>query len=64
MPKTKASQAQGPYADLALHTIGWKAIQDMAAQICEARLKTRITIHHEAKDCGQDAVFIIPSSRR
>jgi hypothetical protein len=53
-------QAQGPYANLALHTIGWKAFQDMAAQVCEVRLKTRVTIHHEATDGGQDAVFLIP----
>lgn len=63
-PKTNSHQAQGPYVDLALHTIGWKAFQDMAAQVCEERLKTRVTIHHEAKDGGQDAVFLIPSSRK
>jgi hypothetical protein len=63
-PKTNNHQAQGPYADLALHTIGWKAFQDMAIQVCEERLKTRVTIHHEAKDGGQDAVFLIPSSSR
>lgn len=62
-PKPKIHQAQGPFADLALHTIGWKAFQDMAAQICEERLKTRVTIHHEAKDGGQDAVFLIPGWR-
>lgn len=61
-PKTNSHQAQGPYVDLALHTIGWKAFQDMAAQVCEERLKTRVTIHHEARDGGQDAVFLIPTS--
>ena len=64
MPKTNSHRAQGPYVDLALHTIGWKAFQDMAAQVCEERLKTRVTIHHEAKDGGQDAVFLIPASRK
>ncbi|MDX8354840.1 restriction endonuclease [Cognatiyoonia sp. IB215182] len=63
-PRLKRSQAQGPYADLALHTIGWKAFQDMAAQICEERLSTSVTIHHEAKDGGQDAIFLIPGSRK
>jgi len=24
-------QAQGPWADLALHTLGWKAFQDLCA---------------------------------
>ena len=62
--KQKILQAQGPYVDLALHTIGWKAFQDMAASICEERLKTRVTIHHAARDGGQDAVFLIPSSRK
>ena len=61
-PNPKKSQAQGPYVDLALHTIGWKAFQDMAAQVCEERLKTSVTIHHEAKDGGQDAVFLISGS--
>lgn len=60
--KSITKQAQGPYIDLALHTIGWKAFQDMAAHICEERLNTRITIHHEAKDGGQDAVFLIPGT--
>ena len=32
----------------------------MAAQVCEERLKTQVTVHHEAKDGGQDAVFLIP----
>ncbi|MBT3140434.1 hypothetical protein KL867_05190 [Ruegeria litorea] len=62
--KSKTKQAQGPYEDLALHTIGWKAFQNMAAQICEERLKTRVTIHHEAKDGGQDAVFLIPGFQK
>lgn len=57
--KTKNVQAQGPYANLALHTIGWKAFQDLAAQVCEERLKTPVTIHHESKDGGQDAIFLI-----
>ncbi len=64
MPQTNSHRAQGPYVDLALHTIGWKAFQDMAAQVCEERLKTRVTIHHEAKDGGQDAVFLIPASTK
>lgn len=55
-------QAQGPFTDLALHTIGWKAFQDMAAQVCEELLKTQVTVHHEAKDGGQDAVFLIPAT--
>lgn len=57
-----SKQSQGPYTDLALHTIGWKAFQDMAAQICEERLDTPVTIHHEARDGGQDAVFLIPAT--
>ena len=34
----------------------------MAAQVCEERLKTQVTVHHEAKDGGQDAVFLIPGN--
>ena len=55
--KPKRIQAQGPYADLALHTIGWRAFQDLASQVCEERLKTSVTVHYQAKDGGQDAVF-------
>lgn len=34
----------------------------MAAQVCEERLKTQVTVHHEAKDGGQDAVFLISAT--
>ena len=54
-------QAQGPFSDLALHTIGWKAFQDMAAQICETKLGVPVTIFRESNDGGQDAVLLIPS---
>jgi len=46
---------------LALHTIGWKAFQDLCAQICEEEFKTPVEIYREANDGGQDAVFLIPS---
>lgn len=54
-------QAQGPYTYLALHTIGWKAFQDLCAQVCEEVLKKVISIYREAQDGGQDAVFLINS---
>ena len=51
-------QAQGPWADLALHTLGWKAFQDLCAQVCEEVLKRHVEIHREAQEGGQDSVFL------
>lgn len=56
------SQAQGPFADLAFHTIGWKAFQNMCAQICQEELDCPVSIYREAQDGGQDAVFLINSA--
>jgi hypothetical protein len=47
--------------DLALQTLGWKAFQDLCAQICEAVLKQTVSIYREAQDGGQDAVLLIRS---
>jgi hypothetical protein len=56
-------QAQGPWADLALHTLGWKAFQDLCAQTCEEILKRPVEIFREAQDGGQDAVFLSRTSK-
>lgn len=49
--------AQGPWTDLALHTLGWKAFQDLSACVCEEILHRPIEIYREAQDGGQDAAF-------
>lgn len=54
-------QAHGPWSDLALHTIGWRAFQDLCSQVCEVVLGRPVEIFREANDGGQDAVFLIPS---
>lgn len=54
--------AVGPWSDLAIHTIGWRAFQDLCSQLCEVILKRPVEIFREAKDGGQDAVFLIPSA--
>jgi len=54
-------RAQGPWSDLALHTIGWRAFQDLCSQVCEVVLDRPVEIFREAQDGGQDAVFLIPS---
>lgn len=51
------AQAQGPYRDLALHTIGWKAFQDLCAHVMEDVLRTPVEVFREAHDDGQDAVL-------
>jgi energy-coupling factor transporter ATP-binding protein EcfA2 len=45
------------HADFALHTLGWKAFQDLCACIAQEVLSRPVEIYAEAKDGGQDAVF-------
>lgn len=52
--------AVGPWSDLALHTIGWRAFQDLCSQVCEVVLQRPVEIFREAQDGGQDAVFLVP----
>lgn len=53
--------AQAQLVDLALHTLGWKAFQDLCAQVCEEILKRPVEIFREAGDGGQDATFTFRS---
>jgi len=55
-------KAVGPWSDLALHTMGWRAFQDLCSQVCEVVLRRPVEIFREAQDGGQDAVFLIPPS--
>lgn len=57
----RSRRAHGPWSDLALHTIGWRAFQDLCSQVCEVVLNRPVEIFREAQDGGQDAVFLIPS---
>jgi hypothetical protein len=56
-----ARVAHGPWSNLALHTIGWRAFQDLCSQVCEVFFERPVEIYREAQDGGQDAVFLIPS---
>jgi len=56
MAGTMRVRAEGPWSDLALHTIGWKAFQDLCAQVCEEVLRRPVQVYREAQDGGQDAV--------
>ena len=49
---------QGPIVDLAIHTLGWKAFQDLCAQVCAEVWDKTVSIYREAQDGGQDAVFL------
>ena len=49
---------QGPIVDLAIHTLGWKAFQDLCAQVCAEVWNKTVSIYREAQDGGQDAVFL------
>ena len=57
-------RAHGPWSDLALHTIGWRAFQDLCSQVCEVVLGRPVEIFREAQDGGQDAVFLIPAGNK
>ncbi|MGR9036519.1 MAG: restriction endonuclease, partial [Gammaproteobacteria bacterium] len=61
--KNISPQAQGPLVDLALQTLGWKAFQDLCAQICEEILQQPVAIYREAQDGGQDAVFLFKKDK-
>ncbi|QHP66368.1 hypothetical protein EI171_02420 [Bradyrhizobium sp. LCT2] len=61
LPAPRERQAHGPWSDLALHTIGWRAFQDLCSQVCEVVLGRPVEIFREAQDGGQDAVFLIPA---
>jgi hypothetical protein len=51
--------AQGAWTDLALHTLGWKAFQDLCAHVSQEILKCPVEIYREAEDGGQDGAFLI-----
>ena len=53
------ARAEGPWSDLALHSIGWKAFQDLCFQVCEEVLHCPVEVFREAQDGGQDAGFLI-----
>lgn len=50
-------QVQSTHIDLAIHTLGWKAFQDLCSQVCAEAWNTTVSIYREAQDGGQDAVF-------
>jgi hypothetical protein len=59
MHQPQPTQAQGPQTDLALHTLGWKAFQDLCAVVCSEVLGKTVSVYREAQDGGQDAVFLL-----
>jgi hypothetical protein len=61
-PTPQKLRAHGPWSDLALHTIGWRAFQDLCSQVFEVVLGRPVEIFREAQDGGQDAVFLIPAA--
>jgi len=52
------ARAEGPWGDLAIHSIGWKAFQDLCSQVIEEVLNRPVQLYREAQDGGQDAVFL------
>jgi hypothetical protein len=62
-PSGASRRAEGPWSDLALHTIGWKAFQDLCSQVCQEVLRRPVEVFREAQDGGQDAVFLLHDSQ-
>ncbi|MCM2460293.1 hypothetical protein HGO40_07255 [Pseudomonas sp. CG7] len=57
---TLPPSAQATYQpDFSLHTLGWKAFQDLCAQVCSESLHRTVSTYREAQDGGQDAVFLL-----
>ena len=57
---TLPPSAQATYQpDFSLHTLGWKAFQDLCAQVCSESLHQTVLTYREAQDGGQDAVFLL-----
>lgn len=48
---------QGPEVDFALHTIGWKAFQDLACTICEVEFSRPVNRTSKTSDEGRDGSF-------
>jgi energy-coupling factor transporter ATP-binding protein EcfA2 len=61
-PTPQKRTAQGAWTDLALHTLGWKAFQDLCAHVCEDVMNVPVEVYREAQDGGQDAVFVSKSA--
>lgn len=57
-----AAKVQAYHVDFALHTLGWKAFQDLCAQVMEEELRASVSVYREAQDGGQDAVFLARGS--
>jgi hypothetical protein len=55
---SRLAEVQGYHSDFALHTLGWKAFQDLCAQVMEEELECIVSVYREAQDGGQDAVFL------
>lgn len=55
------SETHAYHVDFALHTLGWKAFQDLCAQVMEEELNSTVSVYREAQDGGQDAVFLAKS---
>ncbi len=56
----QAPESQAGQTYLALHTLGWKAFQDLCSQVCEVVLNRVVAVYREAQDGGQDATFTSP----
>lgn len=55
--KRQTRKVQASAADFALHTLGWKAFQDLAVTACEDVFGQALEVYREAQDGGQDGAF-------
>ncbi len=52
------STAQATEVDFALHTLGWKAFQDLAIAVAAEVLGRPVEIFLSARDGGRDGAFL------
>ncbi|KPF45201.1 hypothetical protein IP87_06485 [beta proteobacterium AAP121] len=58
MPRcSQSAEAQAYHVDFSLHTLGWKAFQDLCAEMLAEELACTVSVYREAQDGGQDAVL-------
>lgn len=55
---SNSGSVQGPEPDYSLHTIGWKAFQDLCAEVASVALNRTVEIYRAAQDGGRDAAFL------
>jgi hypothetical protein len=55
---SKAAKVQATHVDYALHTLGWKAFQDLCVAVAAEVLERPVQVFLPSKDGGRDGAFV------